>query len=264
MELNQSAETKSPDQSQPVKEGLKWTQDFNISVLKELPEGGRQLELEFVNEAMDESQSGRSMLSFDSSQSPAGNTHNRLAILNAMVGARLEYFTDADGRVQTVEGVNELMNHITAVATPEQREVFIGMFGGDNLKNYLLFGDWMPNRMMNVGENWSVKKDVIDNIGVLTVNMKLTFKNWEQHGDHKCTHIEERGNISSKSVSTASGAMVKIEKGRISGDIWFDPELGMVVSGNDNEDLTLKITTRTQTMTKQTHNKSQWALADVQ
>ena len=122
----------------------------------------------------------------------------------------------------------------------------------------------MPNRIMNVGENWLVKKDVVDNIGVLTVNMKLTFKNWEQHGDHKCAHIEETGSISSKSVSTASGAMVKIEKGRISGDIWFDPELGLAVGGNDNEDLILKITTRTQTMTKQTHNKSQWTLVDVQ
>ena len=264
MELNQSAETKSPDQSQPVKEGLKWTQDFNISVLKELPDGGRQLELEFVNEAMDESQAGRRVLSFDSAQSSAGNKYNRLAILGALVGAHLEYFTDAGGKVQTVEGVNELVNHITAVATPEQQEVFIGMFGGDNLKNYLLFGDWMPNRIMNVGENWSVKKDVVDNIGVLTVNMKLAFKNWEQHGDHTCAHIEETGNISSKSVSTASGAMVKIEKGRISGDIWFDPELGLAVGGNDNEDLILKITTRTQTMTKQTHNKSQWTLVDVQ
>lgn len=264
MELNQTAETKSPDQSQPVEQGFRWTQDFNISALKELPNGGRQLELEFVNEAIDESQAGLRVLSFDSAKSPAGNKHNRLAILSALVGARLEYFTDADGKVQTVEGMNKLMDHVAAIGTPQQQQVVDGMFSGDTLKNYLSVGDMMPNRTVSIGDTWSVKKDVADAIGILTVNMKLTFKNWEQHGDHKCARIEEMGGISSKSVSTASGAMVKIEKGKISGDIWFDPELAMAVGGNENEDLILKITTLTKTMTKQTHNKSQWALVDAQ
>src|SRR6202020_197149 len=87
MELNQSAETKSPDQSQPVEQGLKWTQGLNISVPKELPDGGRQLELEFMHEAMDVSRDGHGELSFDSTQSPGGDAHNRLAVLGALIGA---------------------------------------------------------------------------------------------------------------------------------------------------------------------------------
>ena len=74
MELNQARKRNHPIESQPVKEGLKWTQDFTVSVLKELPAGGWQLELEFLDEAMDESQAGRRILSFDSAQSSAGNT----------------------------------------------------------------------------------------------------------------------------------------------------------------------------------------------
>jgi RNA polymerase sigma factor (sigma-70 family) len=263
-ELNQNSETKSPDQSQPVQEGLKWTQDCNMSALKEIPNGGRQLELEFVKEAMDESQGGHTVLSFDSSQNQAANKHNRLAILSAMIGARIEFFIDADGKVQRVEGVKELANHIAAVGTPQQQQVFNGMFGEDNLKNYLSFQDMMPNRIVNVGESWSLKKDIADNIGVLTEDTKYTFKKWEQYGGRKCAHIEETGTLSSKTVSTASGAMVKIEKGTFSGDTWFDPEVGMIVGGNENEDLILKITTRTQTMTKQTHDKMQWALLNVE
>lgn len=263
-ELNQSSETKSPNQSQPVAEGLKWTQDCNLSALKELPDGGRQLELEFVKEAMEESQGGHTVLSFDSAQDPAGNKHNRLAILSAIIGARLEFFINADGKLQRVDGAKELANHIAAVGTPQQQQVFNGTFGEDNLKNYLSFEDMMPNRMVNIGESWSLKKDIVDSIGVLTEETKFTFKKWEQYGGRKCAHIEEMGSLSSKTVSTASGAMVKIEKGKFSGDTWFDPEAGMIVGGHENEDLIFKITTRTQTMTKQTHDKMQWALLNVQ
>ncbi len=259
-ELEQSSETKLPDRPQPVEGGLKWTQDVNISTLKELPAGGWQLELEFVNEALDESQAGHKVYSFDSAQGQGTNAHNPLAILNALIGARLDYITDADGKVQTVEGMDQLTKHITAIGTPQQRQVFYGLFGGDQLKNYLSVGDWMPNRMVKVGESWPTKKDVVDSAGILTIEMKFTFKNWEQGGDRKYAHIVGTGNISSKSVSTASGAMVKIEKGKISEEFLFDPDPGMIVGGKEDEDLILKITTRTETMTKEEHNKSWWTL----
>jgi len=122
----------------------------------------------------------------------------------------------------------------------------------------------MPNRIINVGESWSSKKDVTSAIGVLTVDMKYTFKNWEQHGDRKCAHIEAVGDISTKSISNASGAVVEIEKGKISGDIWFDPELGMIVEVNNNQNMTMKVTTQARTMTPQMTQKIRMTLVDVQ
>lgn len=263
LELNQNTETESPDGPQPVAEGLRWTQDFNISTLKELPDGGRQLELEFVDEAIEESQSGQTVLSFDTSQSPAENPHNPLAILKAMIGSRLEYLTDTNGKVQKIEGVKELAAHIAAVGTPEQQRFFNQTFNEGALKRYLAFADVMPNRMIRVGESWPAKQDYNDSIGVTTLSMKFTFKNWEQYGDRRCAHIEGTGNLSSKSVSNASGALIEIEKGKISADLRFDPELGMAVTVDENEDLKLKITTRTETKTQQTHNKVHVTLTEV-
>ena len=57
--------------------------------------------------------------------------------------------------------------------------------------------------------------------------------------------------------------MIKIEKGTLSEEFWFDPEPGMIVGGNENEDINFKITTRTQTMTKNTHNEILWTLAEM-
>jgi len=93
---------------------------------------------------------------------------------------------------------------------------------------------------------------------------KYTFKNWEQHGDRKCAHIEAAGDISTKSVSNASGAVVEIEKGKISGDVWFDPELGMVVDVNNDQTIKMKVTTRAQTVTPQLTQKIRVTLLDVQ
>jgi len=260
-ESNHSEIIKSPGQSQPVQSGYKWTQDLNISALKELPAGGWQLELEFVNEAMDASQGGHEVFSFDSAQSQAVDPHKPLTILGAVIGARLEYFTDVDGRVQKIEGVDKLTNHIDAVGTAEQRQDFNELFSGDALKSYLSCGDWLPNRMMKPGESWSAENDDHNVIGVLAVNVKYTFKNWEQHGDRRCAHILGTGNVTSKSVSTASGKLVKIEKATISEECWFDPELGIFVGGYENQDGIFKITTRTQTITDEMHNKSRWTLA---
>jgi hypothetical protein len=265
MEFEQGTETKLPSQPQPMKVEVKLAQDFDFSVLKELDNGGKELELEFENETMDVLQGGRSVMSFDSTQRPAQDTNNPVApIMRAMIGARIQYFTDADGKVEKVDGVDKLMSRIAAGAKPQQQAMFKQMFSKDTLKQYGSFADMMPNRMVNVGESWSVKRDIVSGVGNLTVDMKYTFKNWEQHGDRKCAHIEAAGDISSKGVSTATGAAVEIEQGKISGDVWFDPDLGMIVDIVNDQNMTLKITTRAQTMTPQLNQKIRVTLVDVQ
>ncbi|HEY3932662.1 MAG TPA: DUF6263 family protein [Verrucomicrobiae bacterium] len=265
MEFNQGTETTLPNQTQPMKSEVNLAQDFDFSALKALDNGGRQLELEFVDETMDVSQGDRKVLSFDSAQSSAQDTNNPIApMLRLMVGARLQYFTDANGAVQKVEGMDDLMNRVAATAKPQQQAMFKQMFSEDTLKKYGSFADMMPNRMVNVGESWSVKKDTTSAIGVLTIDMKYTFKNWEQHADRKCAHIEMAGDISTKSTSNASGAVIEIEKGKISGDVWFDPELGMIVETDSDQNITMKVTTRTQTMTPQMTQKIRLTLVDVQ
>jgi hypothetical protein len=215
---------------------------------------------------MDVLQGGRSVLSFDSTQSPAQETNNPVApILRAMIGARIQYFTDANGKVEKVGGVDELLKRIDAIGKPQQQAMFKQMFSEDTLKQYGSFSDALPNRLVNIGESWSVKKDIVSGIGTLTVDMKYTFKNWEQHGDRKCAHIVDTGDISSKSVSAAMvGAAVEIEKGKTSGDVWFDPELGMIVDVNTDQDMTMKITTRAQTFKQQLSQKIRVTVVDVQ
>jgi Family of unknown function (DUF6263) len=265
MDMNQSTETDVPNQPEPVTQTVKLLQDFDFSALKNLDDGGRELELTFVSETMNVLRGDRNVLSFNSAQNPTQDADNPVApIMRAMIGARIQYFTDANGKVEKLEGVDTLMNRIAASGKPQQQAMFKQMFSEDTLKRYGSFADAMPNHAVNIGDTWRLKEDLPSSIGVLALDMKYTFKNWEQHGDRKCVHVEAVGDISTKSISTESGAMVEIKKGEISGEFWFDPELGMIVDMNNDQNLTLKVTTRTQTIPVQFKQKIQFGLVDVQ
>jgi hypothetical protein len=265
MELEQTTKTDVPGQPQPLIQEVKITQDFDFSGLKQLDNGGWELELKFESEMMNVSQGDHNVASFDSAQSPAQDAGNPVApILRAMIGARIQYFTDANGKVEKVGGLDELRNRIDTTGKPQEQAMFNQMFSEDTLKQYGSFADAMPDHAVTIGDSWRLKKDVSTPIGVLTLNLEYTFKNWEQHASRNCAHVEAEGDISTKSVSTASGMMVEIKKGKISGEFWYDPALGMIVEGNNNQDLSLKVTTRTQTMTSQFNQKVRVALVEGQ
>ena len=266
MDFDMDTEMKVPNQPDPVKQNIKLTQNFNLGALKKLDNGGWELQLEFENETLDVLMGGRSVLTFDSNENPAQETNNPVApILRAMVGAQLQYFTDASGKVEKMGGVDDLMKRVTAAGTQQQRGMFQQMFSEDTLKRYGSFSEALPNRIVNIGESWTQKNDIVSTIGTLTMDLDYTFKNWEQHGDRKCAHVEATGTIATKTVSAANvGAAVEVQNGKITGEFWFDPELGMIVDVHNDQDMTLKITTRNQNLTQQLRQKVRLSLVDVQ
>jgi RNA polymerase sigma factor (sigma-70 family) len=261
IEMDQTVTTDVPGRPQSVVQGVNLTQDFDFSALKPLDNGGWQLELKFDSETLNVSQGGRNVMSFASAQSAAQDAGDPAApILRAMIGTRIQYFTDAKGEVEKLEGVDELKNRINAVAQPQEQAVFNELFSEDTLKQYGSFAEAMPNRTVALGESWQLKKDLSSSIGVLTLDMKYTFKNWEQHDGRQCAHVEEEGKILTKSISTATGMAVEITNGEILGEFWYDPALGMIVDVDNHQNMALKITTRAQTMTSQISRQVRLAL----
>ena len=252
IEVDQTASTDVPGRPQSVVQGVSLTQDFDFSALKQLDNGGWQLELKFDSETLNVSQGGRTVMSFASAQSAAQDAGDPAApILRAMIGTRIQYFTDAKGGVDRLEGMDALKSRINAAAQPQEQAVFNELFSEDTLKQYGSFAEAMPNRVVVIGDSWQVKKDINSPIGVLTLDIKYTFKNWEQHDGHPCAHVAEVGNILTKNVSTATGMAVEITNGDISGEFWYDPALGMIVDVDNHQNMTLKVTTRAQAMTSQ-------------
>lgn len=263
MEVNQSTETSVPGQAQPVKTVTSIRQDFEISPLQKLPDEGWNLQFRVMDVALDLAQNGGKVLSFDSNDNSPMDPNNPAGLLRLIIGAPLQFRVDANSAVLRVDGMDQIMKRVDA-GKPQQQLLFRQLFGGDLLKQYVSFGSWVPNHSVNVGGSWAVKKDINTVAGDLTLDMKFAFQNWEQHADRRCAHLKMTGRVSTKSVSTASGAAIQVEKGEITGDIWFDPDLGMVVESNGDQRIALKVSTQAQTVSPQMNERTHYALVDVE
>jgi RNA polymerase sigma factor (sigma-70 family) len=263
--MDQTTTTQVPGLAQPVLQNIKLNQDLDVSALKQLDDGGHQLELKFQSQSMDISQAGQSILKFDSADSPDQDTNMFAPVLRAMIGTRIQFITDAAGKVEKMEGIDDLKNRIAAIADPQGQALLNQMFSADTLEQYGSFAEAVPGHTVAVGDSWRLKKDITTPIGILTLDMKYTLQNWEQHGDNKCAHVDAQGTLSTKSASgesTASGVQVEITKGIITGEFWYDPTLGMIVETDNQQNLTLKITMRQSTMASQFNRKVRVSLAE--
>jgi hypothetical protein len=117
---------------------------------------------------------------------------------------------------------------------------------------------------VKLGDHWTMKLKVSSNGGNLNLDIKCVFKNWEQRAGHKCMHITYTGSISAERDPAASTLRVTIEKGKITGDVWFDPELGMAMESFENVDAQLKINQNGQTQTTPLNEKTRVTLIAVE
>ena len=261
----QTTDTKQPNQSKPVKQVQKMTQDYNFSLVKELDNGGWQLQLEFERLTLEVNDGGRKAFSADSTQNSVQDAKNPVgARLRKMVGARLQYFTDANGKVEKMEGYPELVNRV-AGGNPKEQAAFRDLFNETALEKFGSFAeDSTPRRVVKLGDSWAVRLKVPSNAGALNVDLKCTFKNWEQHADRKCMRIKFTGKITPQTTPNTPNLPVKIEKGRLSGETWFDPELGMVVESVFDADMSLKINQQGQILTMPGNEKNRLELVEVE
>ncbi len=264
-EQTQTTETKPPNQPKPVKQVQKMTQDFSLSPVRDLDNGGQQLQLEFEGLTVEVGDGERKMFSADSAQNSAEDAKNPVgARLRKMVGARLQYFINANGKVEKMEGYPELVKQ-AAGENPKAQAAFRDMFNESVLQKFGSFGeDSTPHRVVKLGDGWAIHLEEPSGAGPLNVDLKCTFKDWEQHADHKCMRIIFAGTITPQAAPNTASLPAKIEKGRVSGETWFDPQLGMIVQIAFDADMNLKITRQGQTLTVPVNEKTRFALVDVE
>jgi hypothetical protein len=266
MNLNQASDIDVPNQ--PIHQVLKLTQGLQYSPLKELDNGGHEVKLQFESQNMNFSQNGQELVNYDSSDKATDETNRATkavaAVVSAMLDTPLVYTIAADGTVEKIDGTDALMKRITtAMPDQRQRSQLQQMFDEDTLKRYGELAKGLPDHPVSPGDTWTLSQDINNQTGVMTVDTTYTFKGMEQHNGHNCAHLVVTGDIKTKSASAAAtGMMVTVKKGTVSGDTWFDPDLGMFVDINSDQDLTMNIKTQTMTLTDRLKQNVALSLVD--
>jgi hypothetical protein len=266
MTMSQTSEITVPGTPAPMQQEMEMNQGFAVSALKTLPDGGTELEMKFTSEKMSNKVNGRDVMNFDSSEDASKDGGNPAAtIMRKIVGAHVKFLTDADGKIDKVEGFQEFIDSLTGGSQPQMKAMIQGMFNEESLKQFGSGSMGLPGKPVKVGDTWPFEKDITAGpLGKMNMKLKFKFAGWEQHADHNCVLLTYTGDMSSKGAPAPGAMTMNVQNGKVDGKTWFDPELGMMVENTGDQTMTINMTMQGKKMTSKTKQKIGIKLVEIQ
>lgn len=246
MDMKSKTEINVPGQPQPMHQDMTMGQKYALTVLKETPDGGHELELEFLSARMSMQMAGKSVLNYDSSKSAGSDKTNPVAsMFGKIVGSKIKFVMDASNNVSEVEGADELMNRLAAGGSPAAVAPLKSLFSEGYFKQLMSSSRFMPPNAVSPGDSWPVQMEIpMAMFGTLVLDYTITFQGWEKHGARECARLEFDGTIKTKPGDSPGlmGMTMAIKDSNTSGVSWFDPELGITIESDMKQDLTMLMT----------------------
>jgi hypothetical protein len=268
-DMKMNSEISMPNLPAPIKQDSTMGQKYGLTVLKTEAGGDREVEMEFLAMRMKVEQGGKTVIDFDSDKKaePASKTPPIAAIqtvVQKIVGAKVQFFMDASNQVERIEGVDALMSRLGSGGTADAAAGIKSMFSDGYLKQMVGSSLLLPPNPVQSGDTWTKHIEMgMGAYGNMVMDYNLTLQSWEKHGERVCARLEFQGTIKSSpdANSPRSGMTMAIQDGSSSGVAWFDPELGLVIASDSDQDIkmimsipsTVRGKTITQTMTNLMH-----------
>jgi hypothetical protein len=248
MDMKQNMELSIPGKPGPTKQDMNMGQEYGLTVLKETPDGGHEVEMEFLSARMRMAAGGQA-IDYDSKK-PANDSANTGAakiqksladMFGKIVGSKIQYFLDASNEVERIEGVDELVDRLSSGGQADWLATYkSAMFSKDRFKQIMSVNRYLPPKPVQPGDTWpSTQSFEMGPLGTMTMDFNNTFQNWEMHGKRNCARLEFQGTIKSTPGTNANPTALSmtISEGDFSGISWFDPELGITIDTTLNEDI---------------------------
>lgn len=240
----------SPPGQAAQKGQLNFTQGLALSALKDRDGGGKELEAELQDTTINATMNGTTMYGYDAAKPPQNGMvpPEVTAVVKKLKGSKLKFLTDAEGKVESVEGIEDLVTRLVTAADPTANPDDISKKLKDmpaevmgNLKDAFANMSGLPDKPVEIGDTWSPKTEAMKGLPEgMQINNVYTFKGWEQHDNKRCALIQMTGDFSMKPGAATPPGMPNI-KSRVSGKIWFDPETSMVVESSTKPDVNLNM-----------------------
>jgi hypothetical protein len=245
LDMKQSSEMSMPGQPAPMKQETTMGQEFGLTVLQASPDGGHEVEMDFISARMKMTQAGRTTLDYDSTRKPATGKRNPLdGIFGKIVGSKIRFYLDATNGIERIEGIDEMMNRLQAGATPSALLPLKSTFSESYFKQLMDANRYMPPKAVQPGDTWPVQiVSPVGTMGTFVADYDFTLKSWEMHGKRNCARLEFSGTVKSLPNTNANpaGVTITILDGSSSGATWFDPEIGKTIDTTMSQDITMVI-----------------------
>jgi hypothetical protein len=162
MDLDQHSTNKMPQLPQPMQQNVTMAMTYALSVLKETPSGGRELEMEFLANEMEVKMGQQVVMSFDSKENSPGDAQNPFtAPYRKMIGSKLRMQMDADGKVEKIIGLEEWVENVTADAAGPGRGMISQQFNEGYFRQIVDFGRKLVSKAVQVGDTWPFQVEVL-------------------------------------------------------------------------------------------------------
>ncbi len=242
MDLDQHSTNQIPQMPKPMQQDVLMAMTYAITVLKETEGDGRELEMEFLANEMEVKMGEQVVMSFDSKETAKDDAQNPFsAPYRKMIGSKLRMQMDAQGRLEKVIGLDEWVDNVSGGGLAKQ--MIRQQFNEGYFRQIADFGMAFPTKPVRSGESWPFKMEVpAGPIGKIALDLKITFKGREDREQRKTVRLVSSGALKSSSAGGEAGPMGKmnIEKGKMAGTSWFDPELGALVESEGDQSMRIR------------------------
>ena len=270
MDMKQSSEIHTPGKADPMKAELSLTSQYAYTVVAELPQEGREVELQHLNFRL-ESDSDGYLWRYDSTRSSAADHTEIAKVFKTILRAKVRYILDASNQVERMEGLDELLNRLnlyegarlkpgmtwdnqaldkvlSRLQTGTRQPLDYAAWGLKRMFNEDYFKgkldpSYFPGRAVQPGDTWTFSLESRKNQrSFLNVNIArectVTFRSWEMRGDRLCARLDFHGieKTSPQARSETARTISPVAEGIFSGVTWFDPELGRGIEANVSRD----------------------------
>lgn len=243
MESDQQSTNKVPQLPTPMQQRVRSSMTYALSVLKETADGGREVELEILDNAMEITMAGQTVLNFDSKKPSelAGPQAMIAAPFRKMAGSKVRLQLNPDGSLEEVLNLDEWMQSLAGDAQNPMGAMLAQQFNEGFFRQLADFSSALPRERVAVGQSSPFNVEMPGGpFGNITADAKITFSRLEEHDARKCAVLETTGTFrgASKEGAGAAGA-VTVEDGTLKSTSWFDPDDGALVETTTEQSLRL-------------------------
>ncbi len=243
LEMDQHTSTKMPQMPKPVEQHVVMGMTYALSVLKEQPDGGRELEMEFQSIELEITGAGQN-LHFNSKDAPSTNDVPNPAMepFRNIIGAKVQLELNAAGNVDKVIGLEDFSKLLASEEGGQGAQMMTQMFNEGFFRQMADFGHGMPAKPVAVGESWPFKMEMpVGGSGKIVVEAKTKLTGWQDYDQRHCTVLDAKGTLKG-TIGPGVGPMGKmtLDHGQVTSTSWFDPELGAMIASTSDQSMRIK------------------------